>query len=73
MNKVRIFPFRLDLGKGTGNVPFLNAPFRNPDSSGHIVVTDAYVEMLRRILYLRAVNAAGGIVLTGQPGVGASL
>ena len=44
-------------------------------SNNEIVVTEAYRDMYYRILDLRkqSVGRKGGIVLAGQPGVGASL
>ena len=68
-NTLQGFPCILDFGKG-------EAPFLNTVNFGEnrIIVTKAYVEMFRRILYLRAVGQGGaGVVLTGQPGAGVSL
>ena len=64
------FPYKLSLGvpgpMGADNT-----------SNSEIVVTSAYHEMYYRILGFRKRSASavrnGGIVLTGQPGVGASL
>ena len=42
--------------------------------AGEIVVTEAYDEMFNRILEFREERgSATGVVLTGQPGIGACL
>jgi len=68
------FPYKLSLGVDSDGTSLL--PFR-PDgtSGGQILVTRSYDVMLRRLLRLRREDngAAKGAVLTGQPGVGASL
>ena len=67
-NTLQEFPYILDFGRG--EVPFLNTI---NFGENRIIVTEAYIKMLHRILYDRAfTHSRGGIVLTGQPGVGAS-
>ena len=51
-------------------------PFHVGDTPGNrILVTKSYDDMLRRVLYLRQCDKGKdrGVVLAGQPGIGASL
>ena len=64
----------LSLGKDTKGKRLL--PFRPDDTSGdRILVTKSYENMCRHLLYLHKDDKGTdkGAVLTGQPGVGASL
>ena len=67
------FPYTLELGAYPDGKPFL--PFRaDSTAEGRILVTEPYDQMYHRLLRLR-INDRGrnkGVVVTGQPGVGAS-
>ena len=68
------FPYKLSLGQDENKAPLL--PFRSASMSGdQIVVTESYVHMLHRILRLRSLDKGSnrGVVVTGQPGTGASI
>ena len=68
------YPYKLSLGKRKDGEPLL--PFRSVSILGdQIVVTESYIHMVHRILYLRSWDRGGerGVVVTGQPGTGASL
>ena len=67
------FPYKLSLGVDPGGIPL---PFRPYSiSRNQIVVTRSYEEMFHRLLRLRSKDhgSTRGVVLTGQPGIGASL
>ena len=67
------YPYDLSLGTDEDG-PLL--PFRSTNTLGdRILVTKAYDDVFHRILRLRAKDLGGsrGAVITGQPGVGASL
>jgi len=67
-------PYELSLGLDPQNKPLL--PFRHRGTSGRIVVTKTFADMLARILALRMKDSDGnstGVVLTGQPGTGTSM
>jgi len=64
----------LELGVGTEGKPLL--PFHIGDTPrNQILVTKPYDEIFRRVLCLRQRDRGKGrgVVLTGQPGIGASL
>ena len=66
-------PYVLSLG---GKDKSSSLPFRGDKTSGKILVTKAYDDMFHRILLLRLNDYHGtkrGVVLTGQPGLGASV
>lgn len=67
-----IFPYKLHLGCDKDGHPLL--PLREPKTSGAtILVTQAYADTFQRIWQFREAGSAHqGIVLTGQPGIGAS-
>ena len=68
------YPYKLSLGKSESGEPLL--PFCSDSILGdQIVVTESYMHMLHRILYLRSWDKGRekGVVVTGQPGTGASL
>jgi len=68
------FPYVLDLGVDPEGNSLL--PFHDGDTSGNrILVTKSYENMFYRLLSLRQEDKgnARGAVITGQPGVGASL
>lgn len=67
------FPYVLELGVDLDGAPLL--PFHGDDTTGNrILVTKAYEEMFYRILRLRKMDKGTrrGVVITGQPGIGAS-
>jgi len=68
------FPYVLKLGMDPeGNSPL---PFHNEDTSeNRILVTKSYNDMFYRLLRLREddLGKSKGAVITGQPGIGASL
>ena len=67
------FPYVLELGMNQGS-PLL--PFHaSTTSKNRILVVKSYDDMYNRILQLRQVDSGAkrGVVLTGQPGTGASL
>jgi len=73
-NFSKTFPYKLSLGKSPDGVPLL--PFRPGRTSGdQILVTESYENTFRRLLHLRKNNEGDtqGVVLTGQPGIGAPL
>jgi len=62
----------MTLGRNEKGMPLLNSPWNT--MAGEIVVTEAYDEMFNRILEFREERgSATGVVLTGQPGIGACL
>ena len=68
------FPYVLDLGVDSQGTPLL--PFYSHRTTGNrILVTKSYNDMLHRLLRLRKRDRGNrkGVVLTGQPGTGASL
>ena len=67
------FPYKLSLGKGPDDEPLL--PFQPSASENRILVTNSYERMFHRLLRLRKNDVGGtqGVVLTGQPGIGAPL
>ena len=68
------FPYVLELGASSKGVPFL--PFYPERTTGNrVLVTKSYDDMLHRLLRLRKRDKGHkqGVVLTGQPGTGASL
>ena len=70
----RTYPYKLSLGKRNSGKPLL--PFCSDRILGdQIVVTQSYIHMLHRILYLRSWDGGDekGVVVTGQPSTGASL
>ena len=68
------FPYKLSLGVDSDGTPLL--PFQSGGTSGsQILVTRAYDKTFDRLMTLRKKDegATTGAVLTGQPGIGASL
>ena len=67
------FPYQLSLGQDACNKPLL--PFRSDVPIGHrLLVTKPYNDLFHRILEKRRMDkgVTRGVVVTGQPGVGAS-
>ena len=67
-------PYKLSLGVKQGGTDLL--PFRSGSTSGgQILVTESYDTLLHRMLSFRRQGRGDtkGVVLTGQPGTGASL
>ena len=68
------FPYKLSLGVDPTGTSLL--PFRpNETLGGLVLVTKPYDDMFHRLLYLRGgdMGTTRGAVVTGQPGIGASL
>ena len=68
------FPYVLELGVDPESKSLL--PFHVGDTPGNrILVTKSYDDMFRRVLYLCQCDKGKdrGVVLAGQPGIGASL
>ena len=68
------FPYVLELGADSKGEPLL--PFYSGGTTGNrILVTKSYDDMRDRLLQLRQYDLGNkrGVVLTGQPGTGASL
>ena len=68
------FPYNLSLGKDTDGLSLL--PFDRESTSGdEILITRAYDSTFHRLLRLRKDDTGKerGVVLTGQPGIGASM
>jgi len=68
------FPYKLSLGVDSDGAPLL--PFRSHSTLGNqILVTEAYDKIFDRLMVLREKDKGSttGAVLTGQPGIGASL
>ena len=65
------FPYSLSLGKDGTYLPFR----LDSTSGGRILVTKSYDDMFHRLLRLRESDKGDkkGAVVTGQPGIGASL
>jgi len=64
----------LELGVRQGGEPLL--PFRSRETSGDkILITRSFDDMFYRLLYIRLFDKGHrrGAVLTGQPGIGASV
>ena len=69
---INAFPYLLSLGVNEDGASLL--PFKSTSTSrNQIVVTKSYDDMLHRLLHLRMGDTGDvqGVVLTGQPGVGA--
>jgi len=72
-NFLNTFPYKLSLGMDSGGVSHL--PLHTYSTSeNRILVTRSYENMFHRVLHLRNDDkgSAKGVVLTGQPGIGAS-
>ena len=69
------FPYIMGFGTNSDGQSLLQ--FRSEETAnGEIVITKAYEDMYNRILNIREGNPESdtrGVVLTGQPGIGASI
>ena len=68
------FPYKLSLGTKSDGSELL--PFHSGSTfGGQILVTESYDKLFHRILSFRRADKGdtNGVVLTGQPGTGASL
>src|SRR5258708_10563390 len=72
-NFLSLFPYKLSLGVDGHGASLLR--FAGSTSGNRILVTKAYDDMYHRLMLLRKDDdgEAKGAVLTGQPGIGASL